>query len=93
VPQDNTVARQWFEQAAAQEVSQAQVLLATMYALGQGVPQDYVRAYMWSDLAAVSGDEVMVLARHLVASRMTPAQVAEAQRLAHQCQARQFKGC
>ena len=28
-----------------------------------------------------------------VARRMTSAQIAEAQRLAQQCQARQFKGC
>ena len=93
VPQDYAKAREWYEQAAAQGYADAQALLGVLYALGQGVPQDYVRAYMWSDLAAVSGDEAMVLARDLVASRMTPAQIAEAQQLSQQCQTRQFKGC
>ena len=64
---------------------------------GQGVPQDYVRAYMWNNLAAahLTGDEQKPAAenRDKVASRMTPAQIAEAQRLSQQCQARQFKGC
>ena len=56
--------------------------LGLMYANGQGVPQDYVQAHKWWNLNAASGNADAVKNRDLVASKMTPAQIAEAQRLA-----------
>jgi TPR repeat protein len=44
--------------------------------------QDYVSAHMWFDLAASEGNVRAVFARELVAAKMTPLQVAEAQNLA-----------
>ena len=35
--------------------SSAQFSLGFMYEKGQGVPQDYVQAYMWFNLAAAQG--------------------------------------
>jgi TPR repeat protein len=68
-----------------------------MYFVGQGVPPDYVRSYMWYNVAAsqLTSDDQKLVAywQEGVAHRMTPAQIAEAQRLALQCQAQQFKGC
>ena len=55
-----------------------------MYANGQGVPQDYVQAHMWYNLAGASGDAEGAKNRDLIAQKMTPAQVAEAQRLARE---------
>jgi TPR repeat protein len=59
-----------------------------MYANGQGVPQDFVQAHVWLNLAAsrVSGDDQREFAqiRDKVAGKMTAAQVAEAQRLARE---------
>jgi hypothetical protein len=53
---------------------------------GHGVPQDYVRAHMWFNIAAGASDasvrDLSVKWRDLVATRMTPAQIAEAQRIA-----------
>jgi len=95
--QDYEKARQWYEQAAAQGYAEAQYNLGVLYFRGQDVPTDYVRAYMWLNLAAahLTGDEQKSAAnnRDKAASLLTPAQVAEAQQLARQCQARQFKGC
>jgi hypothetical protein len=34
---------------------QAQHNLGNMYILGEGVAQDYVRAYMWLNIAAANG--------------------------------------
>ena len=57
---------------------------------GDGVPQDYVQAHMWVNLAAsrfaVSqvGRERAIKSRDLVAAKMTPAQIAEAQKLARE---------
>jgi uncharacterized protein len=97
VPQDYVQARHWWEQAAAQGNALAQYNLGLVYANGQGVSQDHVRAYMWWTIAAAhsTGDAHKFAAenRDKVASRMTPAQIAEAQRLSQQCQAQQFKGC
>lgn len=97
VPQDYTKASQWWEQAAAQNEPWAQYNLGTLYFRGQGVPKDYVRAYMWLYLAAahLTGDEQKsaVNNRDIAESLLTPAQIAEAQRLAQQCQAQQFLGC
>ena len=49
-----------------------------------GVPQDYVRAHMWYNLAAAQGDENGRKYRDDVAAIMTPEQIAEAQRLARE---------
>jgi hypothetical protein len=48
---------------------------------------------MWYNLAAVSGDSDAVKNRDIVAAKMTPQQVAEAQKLARECQARKFTKC
>lgn len=97
VPQDYEKARQWYEQAAAQGYAEAQYNLGVLNFRGQDVPPDYVRAYMWLNLAAahLTGDEQKSAAnnRDIAASLLTPEQVEEAQQLARQCQARQFKGC
>ena len=73
-----------------------QLKLGVMHVRGEGVPQDYVRAYMWDSLAAAhsTGDAQKSRAenRDEIAGRMTPAQLAEAQRLSQQCQAQQFMG-
>ena len=53
-----------------------------MYDNGQGVPQDYVQAHMWFNLAAAQGNKLATKNRDRIARRMTPTQLAEAQRLA-----------
>jgi len=53
-----------------------------MYSLGKGVPQDYVEAHKWWNLAAAQGNKPAETDRGIVARKMTPAQIAEAQRLA-----------
>jgi TPR repeat protein len=97
MPQDYATARGWYEKAAAQGYAPAQTNLGVLYHNGQGVPQDYVQAYMWWSVAAghSTGNDQKLAAddREAVARRMTPAQIAEGQRLATQCKAQQFKGC
>jgi hypothetical protein len=52
------------------------------YEKGQGAPQDYVLAHMWFNVGASRADPGAVESRDRVAATMTPAQIAEAQRLA-----------
>ena len=47
-----------------------------------GCEFDLVSAHKWFNLAAASGDASSVGSRDMVAADMTPAQIAEAQRLA-----------
>ncbi len=64
-----------------------------MYALGQGVPQDFVYAHMWLNIAASNGHENAGKARDEVAKLMTPAQIEKAQDLARECVRKKYKGC
>jgi uncharacterized protein len=82
VPQDYSEAMVWFGRAAAQSHPVAQLYLGIMYAEGRGVPQDYVRAHMWFSLAAARGEQRAIKTLDMAERRMTPAQIAEAQKLA-----------
>ncbi len=89
VPQDYAEAVKWYRKAAEQGNDSAQFNLGVMYTKGRGVPQDYVQAHMWYNLAAAGsppGEDRDSAAknRDIVAERMTPAQIAEAQRLARE---------
>jgi TPR repeat protein len=59
-----------------------------MYSDGHGVPQDYVLAHMWFNLAASQSEakdrDRAAKARDFTATKMTPAQLAEAQKLARE---------
>ncbi len=59
----------------------AQYLLGFLYARGEGVRRDIVRAYLWFTLAARQGDEIAAGAAAKLARRMRPDQVAEAKAL------------
>ncbi len=87
VPEDYAQAVVWYRKAAEQGDADAQTLVGLMYANGHGVPQDYVRAHMWFYIAAAAAGASdasvrdTVKWRDLVATRMTPAQIVEAQRM------------
>lgn len=85
VSQDDVQAVAWYRKAAEQGYADAQSNLGVMYADGVGVPQDYIEALKWTNLAAVraSGDTQKVFADRL-AKKMTPAQIAEAQKRAQE---------
>jgi len=65
-----------------------------MYGNGDGVIQDNIYAQMWWNIAASSGNRDDASSnRDIVAGMMTPAQISEAQKLARECVARDYKGC
>jgi hypothetical protein len=89
VPRDDAEAAKWMHLAAEQGHVYAQNVLGGSYALGKGVPQDYVEAYKWYNLAASRSTidsnrrnrDNAIEMRDLLAARMTPEQIAEAQKL------------
>lgn len=73
-------------QAAIRGNAFGQAMLGLSYDKGHGVPQDFVLAYKWLDLAAARAPkrerDYFLRLRNAVAFKMTPAQIAEGQRLA-----------
>jgi len=92
VPKDDVAAVSWTRKAAEQGDDVAFATLAEDYIYGWGVPQNYVHAYMWFSLAA---DKKAIWGHSLVfvGLKMTPIQIANAKRLASQCEQQKFKGC
>ena len=93
VAQDDKTAVKWWTLAAEQGNAFAQYNLGLMYDEGKGVLQDYVRAHMWWNIAASNGIESAAKNRGIVAKKMTPAQIAEAQKLARECVRKKYKDC
>ena len=84
VPQDNIEALKWYRKVADQGHPRAQYVVGNAYESGVGVARDPVLAYMWFHLAAAQGDPDAAKARDMVAAKMTPDQITEAQRLARE---------
>ena len=62
----------------------AQYNLGVMYEKGQGVQQDYAKAYMWASLAADQGLEDAIKKQDYLVKILTPSQIEEGQRLARE---------
>jgi len=61
---------------------EAKLRLGRLSELGLGVPQNYIEAHRWYNLAAAAGTPGAATARDVLAARMSKEQLAEAQRLA-----------
>ena len=83
-PESSQMALYWFSRAAVQKDALAFAKLGLMYAQGRGVLQNYIEAHKWYNLSAAHGELRSVEARDALAKQMTSAQIAEAQRLAHE---------
>jgi len=93
VTQDYKEAVKWYRLAAEQGYAAAQNNLGVLYFMGEGVTQDLVRAHMWFNLAASNGDENAKESRVWIAKEMTPSQIAEAQKMARDCEKKNYKNC
>ena len=91
--QDYKEALKMFSKAAEKGEADAQSYLGSMYVQGHAVLQDDVYAHMWWNIAASNGSETAAKNRSIVTKRMTSSQIAEAQKLARECVAKEYKGC
>lgn len=81
-PRDIQKAAGWYRKAADQGDATAQGTLGTLYSMGQGVPQSYVEAYYWLDLAAsVKGPRQAQYAanRQMMGEHITADELADVQ--------------
>jgi len=93
VPQNYKQAAIWYRKAADQGHADAQSNLGLMYANGHGVPQDYVEVDKWFSIAALSAtDESVrhpaVKSREIAETKMTAAEIKEAQKRAAEWKAK-----
>jgi TPR repeat protein len=82
--QSDPLALFWFRKAAEQKDALACAKLGLMYGRGQGVSRDVIQAHMWYDLAVANRALGAVEARDALAKQMTPAMIAEAEKLARE---------
>ena len=92
IPQDYKEAVKWYRKAAEQGHADAQHQLGFMHDKGEGIPRDYIEAHKWFSLAAAEGDEVATKSRDLIAKKMTPEQITEAQKLAREWKPKKPQG-
>ena len=85
IPADAAAAVRWYQHAAEADDLRAQYQLGQAFFSGTGVARNYVTAYLWFTIAAGQTplkDNRMQLVElaNIAAARMTPEQLAEAQR-------------
>ena len=81
VEQDFKEAVKWYQKAADQGDAMAQFNLGAMYCNGQGVEQNYVTGYALWNIAATNGNQDAKYNKSIVAKKMTPAEIVEAEEL------------
>lgn len=79
--------------AAEQGDANAQNKMGKIYENGTGIPQDYVRAHMWWNIAASSDESKNASKnRDSIANWVTSSQREKAQGLARKCIRKKYKG-
>ena len=84
VEQDHVESARWYTRAAEQGDGLSQMSLSFLYLEGEGVALDLVEALKWLYLAKNSQIRGADMGIDLTEQKMTPAQIAEAQRLARE---------
>ncbi len=78
-------AAKWFRRAADRGHANAQAVLGSLYAVGLGVPKDFVNAYAWVSLALPRLEGRMrdraVALKDELGALMTPIQIGEARKI------------
>jgi TPR repeat protein len=82
LPQDDKQAVAWWTKAAEQGHTDAQDNLGLRYAKGEGVEQDVVQAYKWFSIAGMNKNVSAAANAKVMASKMTPEKIEQAQSLA-----------
>lgn len=87
------VAVSLYRKASEQGLAEAQADLGASYGLGQGVPQSYIYAHMWSHISSLNGFDKGIRLTTGLAEFMSPSEISIAQYLARECVASSFKEC
>ena len=91
--QDYAEALKWYKLSAEQGDAWGLLYMGSIYRDGHGVVKDKIKAHSWYNLSVTKGSKLGYLWRDDLAKSMTLQQINDAQKLARDCQAKQFKGC
>lgn len=64
-----------------------------MYANGEGVPENYVKAYVWASMARANGNELAKEIIDIFKTETTKEQIVKVQELAAKCYESDYKDC
>ena len=89
VSKNNIEAIKWYRKAAEQGHEQAQYFLGGMYLRGmylrgEGIPTNYLKAYMWYSIAKANGSGLASMWLYKLEEHIGPAQIAKAQALTNE---------
>jgi TPR repeat protein len=91
---DYAEAANWYRKSAEQGNIYAQASLGILYHAGKGLPHDDVQAEMWftisADHAPPNDRDTIAEMRDSVAAHLSPEQIAQARRLAHDWQPKKY---
>jgi TPR repeat protein len=93
VIQDNATAYKWYHLASSNGDKESRYQLGIMYSNSNGLDQNLLKAHMWLNLSAMEGNAAAMKEREIIAKSMTYQQIAEAQKMAINCQNSNFKNC
>ena len=93
VPEDDRQAVYWYTKAAGQNYGDAQYNLGIIYSNGEGVVEDDRRAHMWFNIAASNGVDGASENKDILGNRMSRSEIAQAQEMASNCEANNYRGC
>ncbi len=85
VKPDTREAMRWLKQSALHGYQPAQSNLGVAFNRGRYLPQDEVKAFIWSSIAAASGDAVAVTNRDVAGRKFSPKELEQAKLLAQEC--------
>ncbi len=88
---DPKAAGRWFRRAAEQGFTSAQFNLGAMYAKGEGVARNYVKAHMWFTITSAYGNKKGKKGRDIVEKRMSATDISRARELAREWMAKHRK--
>lgn len=89
---DFALASKRFKQAAAENDKRAQFNLGVMYALGQGIEQDAIKANMWLNISAGRGG-TGINNNEILASGISPQQFARLEMMMAECRNSKLQNC
>jgi TPR repeat protein len=84
------------KKAAEDGDAASQWALGIQYESGQGVPQNFIKAYVWYSLSAAQGEllwELASSARDDIGGKLAPSDLVIAQALAEKCFESNYKDC
>ena len=92
VTQDYKTAVKWYRLAAEQGNAKAQNNLGILLAIGEGVLKDKPKALMWLILSKSNGYDTSETIE-IVSKNMTSRDISKAQKMAQECEQKNYEGC